>query len=41
MPTTDGRVVYLQGAPDVPVRYLRVIPNWVKRMKRAVDEVAP
>jgi eukaryotic-like serine/threonine-protein kinase len=41
MPTTDGRVVYLQGAPDVPVRYLRVIPNWVERMKRAVDEAAP
>ena len=41
MPTTDGRVVYLQGAPDVPVRYLRVVPNWVERMKRAVDEAAP
>ena len=38
MPTTDGRVVYLQGAPDVPVRYLRVIPNWVARLKRAVGE---
>jgi serine/threonine-protein kinase len=38
MPTADGRVVYVQGAPDVPVRYLRVVPNWVERMKRAVDE---
>ena len=27
--------------PHVPVRYLRVIPNWVARMKRAVDEAAP
>ena len=38
MPTPDGRAVYVQGAADVPVRYLRVIPNWVERMKRAVDE---
>ena len=38
-PTPDGRVVYVQGPPDVPVRYLRVIPNWVTRMKHAVDEV--
>jgi hypothetical protein len=30
--------VYVQGAPEVPVRYFRVIPNWVARMKRAVDE---
>jgi hypothetical protein len=41
MPTADGRVVYVQGAPELPVRYLRVIPNWVERMKRAVDEAAP
>jgi serine/threonine-protein kinase len=40
MPTADGRVVFVQGAPHVPVRYLRVIPNWVARMKRAVDEAA-
>jgi hypothetical protein len=38
MPTADGRVVYVQGSPEVPVRYLRVIPHWVDRMKRAVDE---
>ena len=36
--TPDGRVVYVQGAEEVPVRYLRVIPNWVDRMRRAVDE---
>jgi hypothetical protein len=33
----DGRVVYVRGAAEVPVRYLRVIPQWVDRMKRAVD----
>jgi hypothetical protein len=36
--TRDGRLVYLRGSPERPVRYLRVIPNWVARMKRAVDE---
>jgi hypothetical protein len=41
MATPDGRVVYVQGAPDVPVRYLRVVPNWVEHMKRAVDEASP
>jgi hypothetical protein len=40
MPTADGRVVYVKGAPEVPVRYFRVIPHWVERMKRAVDEAA-
>ncbi len=34
----DGRVVYVRGEPETPVRYLRVVPNWVARMKRAVDE---
>jgi len=34
----DGRVVYVRGAAEVPVRYLRVIPHWVDRMKRAVNE---
>jgi eukaryotic-like serine/threonine-protein kinase len=34
----DGRIVYIQGAVDQPVRYLRVVPRWVDRMKRAVDE---
>jgi hypothetical protein len=36
--TPDGRVVYVRGSPEEPVRYLRVIPRWVDRMKRAVDE---
>ena len=34
----DGRVVYKEGAEIEPVRYLRVVPNWVDRMKRTVDE---
>ena len=34
----DGRVVYVRGAEDTPVPYLRVIPGWVDRMRRAVDE---
>jgi serine/threonine-protein kinase len=36
--TPDGRVLYVRGANDEPKRYLRVIPNWATRMKRAVDE---
>jgi serine/threonine-protein kinase len=36
--TRDGRVVYVRGVAERPVQYLRVIPNWVARMKHAVDE---
>ena len=39
--TPDGRVVYKQGAEIEPARYLRVVPNWVERMKRAVAEANP
>jgi hypothetical protein len=35
----DGSVVYLRGAGQSTASYLRVIPNWVRQMKRAVDEV--
>jgi len=34
----DGRIVYAQGAEETSVPYLRVIPGWVDRMRRAVDE---
>ena len=34
----DGRVLYVRGKKDAPQRFLRVVPNWVARMKRAVDE---
>ena len=33
-----GGVIYLRGAADRPASYLRVVPGWVDRMKRAVDE---
>jgi hypothetical protein len=36
--TPDGRILYVEGAEVLPTRYLRVIPNWVSQMKRAVDE---
>ena len=34
----DGRFVYLRGAPGKAARYLRVVPRWVERMQKAVDE---
>jgi serine/threonine-protein kinase len=40
-PSPDGRVVYVRGSAEVAVRYLRVIPNWVGRMRRAVDAANP
>ena len=36
--TRDGKVLYLRGAPERPAQYLRVIPDWVSKMKHAVDE---
>ena len=33
----DGGIIYLQGPEQSTARYLRVIPNWVSRMKAAVD----
>ena len=36
--TPDGKVIYKEGAPIAPIRYLHVIPNWVPQMKRAVAE---
>jgi hypothetical protein len=36
--TPDGKVVYKQGEEIKPARYLRVVPNWVALMKRAVAE---
>jgi eukaryotic-like serine/threonine-protein kinase len=35
--TPDGRALYKQGREIAPIRYLRVVPNWVAQMKRAVD----
>jgi hypothetical protein len=36
--TPDGGVIYLQGPAQAVGSYLRVVPNWVTRVKRAVDE---
>jgi serine/threonine-protein kinase len=33
-----GGLIYLRGAIDKPASYLRVVPHWVDRMKKAVDE---
>jgi len=36
--TRDGSLLYLQGPEQTRATFLRVIPHWVKAMKRAVDE---
>ena len=36
--TPDGRVVFVQGEEPKRATYLHVVPDWVSRMKRAVDE---
>jgi len=36
--TRDGSLLYLQGPEQTRVTYLRVVPDWGKEMKRAVDE---
>ncbi len=36
--TPDGRVLYKRGVASEPIRYLRVVPDWVAQMERAVDE---
>lgn len=35
----DGGFIYAQGPEQTTARYLRVEPNWVSRMKAAVDSV--
>ena len=36
--TPDGGVMYVQGIVENSASFLRVIPNWVDEMKRAVDD---
>ena len=36
--TPDGGLMYVQGLGETSTNFLRVIPDWVKQMKRAVDE---
>ncbi|MFY7920937.1 MAG: protein kinase domain-containing protein [Gemmatimonas sp.] len=35
--TPGGRIVYLQGAREQPMRFLRVVPSWTTRVRAAVD----
>ena len=35
-PSYDGGIIYVQGPAEVSASYLRVIPNWVAQMKKAV-----
>ncbi|MBL0178488.1 MAG: serine/threonine-protein kinase [Gemmatimonadetes bacterium] len=40
VPTHDGGIIYVQGPEQASPGYFRVIPNWVREMKRAVDQAA-
>ena len=35
----DGGIIYVQGPEQTSGRHLRVVPDWVSRMKAAVDSV--
>jgi hypothetical protein len=37
-PSRDGGIIYSQGVAQADVRYLRFVPEFVRRMKQAVDE---
>lgn len=39
--TPDGRLLYVRTVRAQPKRFLRVVPDWVRQMKRAVDEANP
>ena len=39
-PSRDGGIIYLQGPEKSTAGYLRVVPNWVSKMKAAVDSAA-
>ena len=36
--TPDGGVIYVQGPERTTASYLRVVPNWVDQMKRALAD---
>ena len=40
-PSHDGGIIYKQGPEQTSAAYLRVVPNWVAQMKRAVDQANP
>jgi serine/threonine protein kinase len=37
-PSHDGGIIYVQGPNETSASFLRVMPNWVAQMKRAVDQ---
>jgi hypothetical protein len=37
-PSRDGGIIYSQSLPQADTHYLRFIPDFIRRMKRAVDE---
>jgi hypothetical protein len=39
-PSHDGGIIYVQGPSESSSAYLRVIPDWVRQMKTAVDSVS-
>ncbi len=40
-PSRDGGIIYVQGPAQNSSTYLRVIPDWVRQMRAAVDNAAP
>jgi serine/threonine-protein kinase len=40
-PSRDGGIIYVQGPAENNSTYLRVIPDWVRQMRAAVDSAAP
>jgi hypothetical protein len=40
-PSRDGGIIYVQGPAQNSSTYLRVIPDWVRQMRAAVDGAAP
>ncbi|MFN8652183.1 MAG: serine/threonine-protein kinase [Gemmatimonadales bacterium] len=39
-PAWDGGILYMQGPDEISASSLRVIPNWVAKMKQAVDSAS-
>ena len=37
VPVANGGMMYVQGPAQTTATYLRVVPHWVEKMKRAVD----
>ena len=37
----DGGIIYVQGPAENETSYLRVIPDWVRRMRAVVDSATP